>query len=573
MAALAKGRGRLLQVYHHPQAVEEAWTPQEVSGLLGRVEALVERERLHAVGWLCYEAGPGFDPALPWRDPGPWPLAWFALFPPPITREIPSGLPYRPVTWEPEWEAAHYSRAVQRVRELLEAGETYQVNLTYRLRTRWTADPWALFGHLLRQQPSPYAAFVEAGPWAICSASPELFFRRAGSLVLSQPMKGTAPRGRWLEEDLAIAQRLQGSPKERAENVMIVDMVRNDLARVCRPGTVQVSRLCDLERHPTLWQMISSVQGLSSAPLAKLFAALFPAASITGAPKIRTAAIIRELEPSPRRVYTGAIGVIQPGGRVRFNVAIRTTLIHRERGEAEYGVGGGIVWDSLDQAEWKETLLKARILAAPQPAFALVETMRATARGVPLWEWHWRRLESSARYWDYPLDRQAIENERDAHLRQIVVPSVLRLELWPGGERRWQVLPLPNTPRPYLLVWAQQPIDPHDRWCYHKTTRRERLIAEEERAVRLGAHDAVLWTPEGWVTETTRANLLVRSQGKWLTPDRDCGVLPGVFRARLLARGWVREARLSREELQEAEAIVLANAVRGLWRAAFLGKD
>jgi para-aminobenzoate synthetase/4-amino-4-deoxychorismate lyase len=570
MAALAGAHGRFLQVYRGPVGVEEAWAPQEVRHVMERVEERVELEGLHAVGMVAYEAGAGLDPALPWRSPGPWPLVWFAFFPPPTPTVLPPVPPVVPVSWEPELDEAGYRRVVGQVRELLEAGETYQVNLTYRLRARWSGDPWALFLHMLHQQPSAHAAFVDCGTWAVCSASPELFVCRSGSTILSQPMKGTAPRGRFLDEDQTMAQRLQSSPKERAENIMIVDMVRNDLTRVCHPPSVRVTRLCAVERHPTLWQMTSSVLGKTSAGLGEIFAALFPAASITGAPKIRTAGIIHELEPSPRRIYTGAMGVVRPGGRTRFNVAIRTALIHRQHGEAEYGVGGGIVWDSVDQAEWRETLLKARILGPSRPPFGLIETMRATPHGVPLWPWHLERLTRSARYWGYALDEQALVAERDHYLQGIHRPCILRLELWPSGFRHWQVLPLPVTPRPYWLVWGEHPVALEEPWRYHKTTRRQVLTAEEKRALALGAHDALLCTPQGWVVETTRANLVVRLRGRWFTPALSCGPLPGVARARLLARGKVRESHITREDVLQAEALFLINAVRGLWRAGVL---
>jgi len=248
--------------------------------------------------------------------------------------------------WTPSISPARYTEVFEQLQELIRSGDTYQINFTYRLRTRLKSDPFALFLQLAETQRPPFGAYIDTGEWVVCSASPELFFHRSGAAIESRPMKGTASRGLWFEQDLERARRLRESEKERAENVMIVDMVRNDLGRIARPGSVRVTNLFDVERYPSVLQLTSTVAADTNASLTDTMSALFPPASITGAPKARTMGIIAALECSPRRVYTGSIGFIEPGGRSQFNVAIRTVLLEKSTGEAEYGVGGGIVADS-----------------------------------------------------------------------------------------------------------------------------------------------------------------------------------------------------------------------------------
>jgi para-aminobenzoate synthetase / 4-amino-4-deoxychorismate lyase len=465
-------------------------------------------------------------------------------------------------------DASAHGRALTRIREYLARGETYQVNFTHRLRARFGADPWNFFCGLASRQPSPHAAFVDTPDFAMCSASPEMFFERQGEDIWSRPMKGTAPRGRWREEDEALAQALAVSEKERAENVMIVDMVRNDLGRVCLPGSVHVPELFRAERYPTLWQLTSLVRGRTVEPTARVMAALFPAASITGAPKVRTMHIIDELEVSPRRIYTGSIGVMSPGRRARFNVAIRTVLVDKFRGVAEYGVGGGIVWDSDPRAEFRETRIKARVLAAPEPEFLLLETMRwKRGEGIFLLEEHLRRLKDSAAYFGFTLDHKAL---RDGLEREVFaaagVEGVLRLTVDRSGT--WSVthraLPEPSPCRVALALTA---VDSRDHFLFHKTTRRE--VYERARAQVFEVDDALLWNEDGEVTESTIANLVVELDGELITPPLSSGLLPGTMRARLLQDGRIREGIVRKEDLPRCTALWLVNSVRG-WRECVL---
>lgn len=553
--------------FQNPVAVVAATRIEEVLPRLREVEQAVAQRHLHAAGWVAYEAAPAFDPALAVREPGPLPLLWFGLYEKPEPIQLPPAAAALPDNWQAELSPDAYGLAFDRIKEQIRAGNTYQVNFTYRLRGRMGAlDPAQAFLALVAAQRPPYGAFISAGPWRICSASPELFFRLAGPRLESRPMKGTAPRGLSSALDRAQAAALQACLKNRAENLMIVDMVRNDLGRIGRPGSVQTLALCDLEKYPTLWQLVSTVAAETDAGLADIFAALFPPASITGAPKPRTMQIIAALEPSPRQVYCGAIGFLAPGRRAQFNVAIRTLLFDARSGRAEYGTGGGIVWDSGRDAEQAECRTKARILAPPPPAFCLLETLRwAPAEGVYLLERHLQRLRESAAYFDYPLD--------EARLRQVIAEGVdhlppaahrLRLQLDAAGGVQLEAQPLapPDGSRPWRVTRARRPVDRTDVFLYHKTTLRR--VYEDAKADFPDCADVILFNADGEATESTLANLVVEIDGAWCTPPVECGLLPGTARAEFLATGRLRERRIPLALLQTAPRLFLLNSVRGL---------
>lgn len=579
-AAFPLGGGRVV-LFERPEAVLVATTPAEVLPLLAEVEA-VTAGGSWAAGFVAYEAAPGLDPALPALESGPLPLAWFGVFPAPRCAPFPRfSLPAEaaspPLRWTPSWSPEEYREAIAGARDAIARGDTYQVNLTWRLRAPFRGSPAELLSRLLAAQPVRYAAWLDLGRHVLASASPELFFRRRRRLLVSRPMKGTAPRGRWPEEDARLAAALAASPKERAENLMVVDMVRNDLARIARPGSVRVPRLWNLEAFASLWQLTSTVVADSAAPLPELMAALFPAASITGAPRASTMSLIAQLERTPRGAYTGAIGWVGPGGRARFNVAIRTLWVDRERGVAEYGTGGGVTWDSDPEAERAESLLKATLLLTPPPSFELLETMRWTpARGCWLLGAHLGRLRASAQ-------RFAFRSPHDLEVRIAAftaglppVPQRIRLRLAADGKVALAAEPLPppardprDAPnaiprggrRPWRVALAAEPVDPEDPLIFHKTTRREPY--QRALAGRPGHDDVLLWNPRGELTESTVANLVVRLGDRLLTPPVDCGLLAGTFRARLLARGTVAEGVVRIEDLPVVRGLWLVNSVRG----------
>ncbi len=532
---------------------------EDVIPRLEQLEARVNAEGLWAAGFIGYEAAPAFDPAIRAHAPGACPLVWMGLFPPPRLVAEPAwpSAPTAALDWQSSIGRPEYDRAVERVRDLIAAGETYQANFTFRLRSQLAGTPRALFSRMLQFGDPGFGAYLECGDLAVCSASPELFFHLEGDRLVSRPMKGTAARGTTQSDDLECSRRLAASEKDRAENVMIVDMVRNDLNRVARVGSVRVEALFDLERYPTLWQMTSTVSAQTEKPVVDVLRALFPAASITGAPKIRTAGIIADLEADPRGVYTGCIGYIAPRRRAQFNVAIRTAVVDRRTGVMEYGVGGGIVWDSRSNSEYEECRLKARLVSEPAPRFSLLETML-----------HLRRLAESADYFGIRLDVARIGirlGEAAAGLPP--VPHRVRLLVGGDGSTRLEAEPIAESLQPVRLGLAAEPVDPANRFLYHKTTHRG--VYERARATRTGCDDVILWNPRREVTETTIANLVLELDGRKVTPRGEAGLLPGVFRRWLLSRGEIREAWVGLDDLRRATRLWTINSVRK-WRLARL---
>jgi para-aminobenzoate synthetase/4-amino-4-deoxychorismate lyase len=377
-------------------------------------------------------------------------------------------------------------------------------------------------------------------------------------------MKGTAARGLWSAQDQQRAAALRASEKDRAENVMIVDMVRNDLGRVAEMGSVSVPKLFTVEQYPTVWQMTSTVVARTGASLAQLFGATFPPASITGAPKCRTMEIIAELETSPRRVYTGAVGFVAPDGRTQFNVAIRTVLIDRVRGEAEYGVGGGIVWDSDCDREAEECRTKSRILGFSRPPFELLESLLwRPGRGYYLLRRHLWRLRESARYFGFPVDLGQAREELDRLAAGLPAGRhKVRLLLSRQGTIRVEAAPVAANPAdPVAVALAREPVDPDDVFLYHKTTCRR--VYEQAAKAHPGVADVILHNCRGEVTESTVANVVAEIDGRLCTPPVHCGLLPGTCREELLARGTIVERVITIEELLGSPAVYLVNSVRG----------
>jgi para-aminobenzoate synthetase/4-amino-4-deoxychorismate lyase len=531
---------------------------------------VVEEEGLHAAGYISYEAAPGFDRALTVRGPAALPLLWFGLYRwPEVWRQLPAGGAYTLGNWQPSQQLDGYREAIARIKEAIARGDTYQVNYTMALHAAWRGDPWGLFVDLANAQRGGYAAYIDLGQHVICSASPELFLDIDGDQVVSKPMKGTAPRGRTLAEDRQHIAALRASQKDQAENVMIVDMIRNDLGRIARFGSVRVPSLLEVERYPTLLQMTSTVEASSNMPLDAILAALFPCASITGAPKVRTMQLIAGLEGGPRGVYTGAIGYLAPGRRVQLNVAIRTVLVDRLSGQASYGVGSGIVWDSDADAEYAECRLKAQVLIRRFPDFELLETMRWTAaEGVARLERHLARLAGAAEYFGFAVDLDDVRS-RLATLDPVAVPDPARLRLLAGrrGELRLEAHPLelPAAQGPVRLGLAREAVDGDDVFLYHKTT--HRAVYEQARSGRPDCDDVLLWNQRGELTETTTSNVVLSLDGRLATPPVASGLLAGVLRAELTASGAIQEQVVTLDDLARCRAIYLVNSLRG-WREA-----
>ena len=472
-----------------PVGVIEARRPSEVAGAIDAAGSAAGRG-LWAAGFVAYEAAPGLDPELSVHVRAPddpfaeLPLAWFALFErkedlPPLEpgRLDPSQSARSP--WRPSVDRATYDAAVERIRELIAAGHTYQVNHTIRLRAMIRGDERGFYRDLCLAQRGGYAAFLDLGRYRVLSASPELFFRIDGERIRTRPMKGTAPRGRWLAEDEEIAARLVASSKDRAENAMIVDLLRNDLGRICRTGSVEVERMLEAERFETVWQLTSTIDGdlRPEITLLDTFRALFPSGSVTGAPKVRTTRIIADLEDSARGPYCGAIGYLAPTGsgepRASFNVAIRTVVLDAQTRTAEYGVGGGITHDSSASGEYEEIVAKARVLTDVRPAFELFESLaHAPAEGFRHLEEHLERLAGSAGYFGFRFEPEVAAAALKRAVAEVTGPSVVRLTLARDGGLSTDVRDLPPADDAVRVAIDDEPVDPSDVWLVHKTTRR-----------------------------------------------------------------------------------------------------
>jgi len=503
---------------------------------------------------LSYEAAPAFDPVLAVYEPSDFPLAWAASFTA-ATDLAKNDARLSSNSWAPRVSRGEYDDAVTRIKELIAAGDTYQVNYSFPLTASFGGDAYAWFRTLCEAQGAQYSAYIDLDRYRVLSLSPELFFERRGDRVVTKPMKGTVRRGRWTAEDRELAEWLRQSAKDRAENVMIVDLLRNDLGKVSVPGTVQVSSLFELERFETVWQMTSTVESTlqDGTGLADLMTALFPCGSITGAPKIRTMQIIRELERFPRGAYTGTIGLLKPGGDCVFNVAIRTVVIDTQSTRATFGVGGGVTIDSTAEREYEECLVKSRFLQNPAVEFQLFESMLLEDGEFFLLAEHLGRLRNSAAYFGFKFP----EDEIRSALARVVGQGKVRLTLWKDGRIETQVSQL----EPFVdlsMTLATTPVDSSDRFLFHKTTLRD------------FSPDVVFWNERGEVTESGVANIVVPIDGQLYTPPVASGLLAGTFRTLLLAAGQIKERVITVEELPEE--FFLINSVRGWMRGSFSRK-
>jgi para-aminobenzoate synthetase/4-amino-4-deoxychorismate lyase len=600
--ALGGGRGtRLRARFGTPARWIVARAQDEVAAVIDAAHAAA-LAGAWCVGWVCYEAAPGlnatlapdnhvhtprpesvlaafavFDAAQPWPDSDPtldeayWDTG-------------PWGSELLPVASSAEETSVPpaFGQRVEHIRSRIRAGDVYQVNLTTQLASALRGDDLAYFDALRRSQPRGYvfriAHALDGVPERILSVSPELFFRWDAGRVTTQPMKGTAPRGASPGSDEAAAAALRASDKERAENLMIVDLMRNDLSRVARLGSVRVPQLFELHALPTVWQMTSTITAETRAGLrlSELFSALFPCGSVTGAPKRFAMSIIRQLETEPRGVYCGAIGLLQPGGAALFNVPIRTVTLRAEaavaasggpsRWQARCGVGSGITFDSRADAEAREWRDKQGFLQRAARPFELLETLRLEDGQYWLLDRHLARLQRSAAHFGYPMDREhvtaALDEAASLHAKGLYRA---RLLVSATGRVRVEAAQFVPTPEPVRLAWASRPMALADEFVRHKTTRREAYTPfAPAHAPGGGApFDTLLWNRDGRITETTFGNIALRIGGEWLTPATDAGLLPGVYREALLEDGRIREAALTVDDMAHADGAAFLNSVRG----------
>jgi para-aminobenzoate synthetase/4-amino-4-deoxychorismate lyase len=582
MQVLAQRRGFVLlregaswRVYSNPKRILIATNAESLQQTLITIE---EHRRTggEASGFLRYEAGYALEPHLRHllkRNHAP--LAWFGLYERSKTLPGLSDLKdiHRELIRDSRLSITRqkYFEKLAAIRRYIEAGDVYQINFTTRVHFKSQLDAWDLFVALFHRHPAPYAAFVNTGAEQIVSLSPEMFFEIREGRITVRPMKGTAPRGLLLHDDEIAAQRLAASEKNRAENVMIVDLMRNDLGRICRPGTVKTTSLFDVERYPSVWQMTSTVKGMlaKNSTTESIVRALFPSGSVTGAPKIRAMEIIEELEGSPRGIYTGSIGYFARD-RAHFNVAIRTIALNQRK--AIVGIGGGITHDSSAADEWNECHWKAAFLLESEPQFQLIETFY-WYRGYRFLREHLARLRESAKYWNFAYRREKVVS----HLRRAAKgfpsrPQRVRMTLASDGQIEISHSDYPAQ-RFGRVGISKHRVSSRDRFLFHKTTNRALYERELATARKRKLDDLLFLNERGEFTEGTIHNLFVVKRGVWHTPPVACGLLPGIFRNHVLkTRKNSREALLKLGDLKRADAIYLCNSVRGVFQVELEGR-
>ena len=536
---------------------------KEVKHLLAEVEAY-QNQGYYAVGYVSYEAAPAFETKFEVIDDPLMSeyLLYFTIHESVQTEPIP--LTYKPITLPKTWQeltsAEEYKAAIEHIHHHIRQGDTYQVNYTVQLQQNITADPFAIYNRLVVEQNAHYNAFIQHDDVSIISVSPELFFKKDGDGLTTRPMKGTTNRGLTTETDLKQAQWLAQDQKNRSENMMIVDLLRNDMNRISKIGSENVKSLCLVEQYSTIWQMTSTIetQLLPNSSLGDIFQALFPCGSITGAPKIATMAIIKDVEKQARGVYCGAIGILLPNGPTIFNVAIRT--LQMQGNKAIYGVGGGITWDSKWEAEYEETKQKSAILYRQNPRFDLISTGRIHQGKLLHLKEHLNRLQESSRYFSYPFNKEEVQNQVEDLCQSLDFDTDYRLKmsLAKNGELTFehnQLTGLADVFCQARLVEQTHPLD--SPYTYFKTSYRPHISLEP--------HEQIYYNQKKELLETSIGNLVLKIEDQLYTPPVHLGLLNGIYRQSLIANNQVTERVLTLDNLKQAQAIYGCNAVRGLY--------
>ena len=579
---LLPGAPRLVAQWGEPLRVLQADDAAQLQALLIEVEALA-RAGAWCVGGLRYEAASALNDKLV-TQPAPGPLAWFGVYaapgdaaPPPVAAAAAT------VQWQSGLARAGFDAAVQQIHQDIADGRVYQVNLTHVLQGHSDApvDGAALFGALQQAQPGGYALWADMGDEQVLSVSPELFFdwhqpANGSGDILTRPMKGTARRGATPAQDAQQAEALRSSVKERAENVMIVDLLRNDLGQMAETGSVQVPQLFAVQALPSVWQMTSDVQARlpEGTTLLALLQALFPCGSITGAPKRSAMQVIAGLEATPRGWYCGALGVVRPDGaggvRATFNVPIRTVVLQGQ--QLQCGIGSGITADAQAAAEWQEWRYKRAFVERVSAPFALLETLALEDGQLRHQPWHLQRLAQAAQHFGYPVDAAQLQSALHALVQQH--PQGLwrvRLQLQANGGLDVQAFACPASPAQVRLQWASAPLaEAHGEFVRFKTTRRDHY--ERWAPHDADVFDTLLWNEEGELTECTRGNIAALLDGRWTTPPLACGLLPGVGRAVALAQGRLTEGVITVADAPRVTAWAFVNSLRGWLPADVLGQ-
>lgn len=562
------------RIFSSPKEVLYSKNLHEVKTILDKLESKINENNDIAVGFLTYESAPAFDPAYRVNKESKLPLICFGLFEGFKETQILDNseiITNKIYNWKIETSPSEYKKNFDYIKNQIELGYTYQINYTLRSHSESIQNPYEFF--LEKAKNSPFAAYIETDENIIISASPELFFSLENKRLFCKPMKGTSRRGKTSEEDLILMDALRASKKNKAENIMITDMLRNDMGRISEPGSVKVSSKYDIEKYSTVWQMTSSVESETTASITEIFQALYPCASVTGAPKIASMDIISRIEELPRGIYTGAIGYIAPNREAEFSVPIRTVVSDKNKNCAVYGTGGGIVWDSVWESEWDECLTKSKVLSVKDSSdFELFETMKwDTDSGVFLEEYHFNRLKDSASYFDFKFCEVRGKEIIDETIRNISNNlCVIRLFVNAKGGIRIETSEVPVfiKNQKYTVSLAKNPVQSENIFLYHKTTQRE--VYENAEGENLHSDDVILWNEEGNLTESTIANIILNIEGNWVTPSTNCGLLRGVYRESMLENGLIEERKIHKSEIADLSEITLINSVRGEFKAKLI---
>ncbi|WP_203333643.1 aminodeoxychorismate synthase component I [Planococcus beigongshangi] len=554
-------------IFKDPLRVLQTNKLEEVAAVLEELQTAAE-QGYYSAGFVSYEAAPAFDPAMEVRPADDFPLIWFGIFGEPERPDPDAAATaedYHVSDWRMAGSPEAYKEGIKKIKQAIEEGDTYQVNYTERLHAGFSGSDFAFYRQLAHNQQAGYGAYLNIGDHRILSASPELFFRIDDGRLMTKPMKGTAPRGRTLEEDEMRVAELLASEKEQAENLMIVDLLRNDMSRLATKGSVNVTKLFEVETYPTVHQMTSTVEAQLAPGLTVLaiFKALFPCGSITGAPKISTMHRIAELEMTPRGVYCGAIGFLTPDKDAVFNVPIRTVTIDQWNGRARYGVGGGVTWDSTSEGEFRELQTKAEVLTARRPVFELLESLKLENGDYPLKGYHLSRLADSAAYFNFALDTPEVEHRLTQLSAEFPRGSYkVRLLLSRTGGITAEAQPLSAISQPVKCAMAAAPVDSNDPFLYHKTTHRE-IYEKAAEKMPQEAFSVLLWNEREELTEFAIGNLVLEIGGEFVTPPVSCGLLAGTFRQQLIGSGKIKEKVLKKNDLAICDAVWFINSVRG----------
>jgi len=595
-SALSSQIDRYSYLFLEPVTILKTNKYNEVPAILNKIDRYVGKYWL--AGFLSYESSFGLEEKL-WKTfnlPATHSsnLIWFGVFENPYFFDHINGkwIPPLPEEFQPYSSQKKnndiqnnnhislsysinfdtYAKIIRKIKFWIGKGHTYQVNFTFDVNVNTDMSAVDLYSFLREKQRTPYCAFINTGDEHILSFSPEMFFKKVASQIKVKPMKGTTPRGRWNEEDKYLKSYLQKDPKNLSENLMIVDLLRNDLGKICEIGSVETKRLYDVETHPTLHQMTSTIQGKIKSDIGfqDIFQNIFPSGSVTGAPKIRTMQIIRSLEQGDRGVYCGAIGYISPRGKAVFNVPIRTMQKKGNLKKWIYRVGSGIVWDSSSASEWDECKTKCKFLITQKPpAFEIFESILWNGRLVYL-NSHIKRLKKSAKFFDYPytekkllkLIQEISNNLKDKN------DSKVRIFLNNNGDLRWDYALLEDSQRsdsdPVFL--SETSVNENNIFLYHKTTHRPWYANATEKIRKGLCYDVIFFNSKGEITEGARSNVFIEKDGKLYTPPLCCGLLPGILRENIIKSKKCLEKIITIEDLKNADSIYCGNSVRGLQR-------